>query len=158
MYMGIKNICTEVLSVHIAISCGELCFGILGGWGNQWEFLISGECMFELSKCLDEAPSKQIVVKDSISMKNTEKIKFEETESGNFLTTIYSVNIQKPTIAAMPAKGMPISPALSLSRRSFSRSIDINSGSKFSISDIHTYHNGITTSSSGDFICIELLN
>ena len=50
------------LTVHVAISCGEICFGILGGFDKQYECLISGECIFEISQCLDDAPSGHCVV------------------------------------------------------------------------------------------------
>jgi hypothetical protein len=42
----------------VAMSCGEICFGILGGYENRWECLISGNCIHQLSDCLDDAPSK----------------------------------------------------------------------------------------------------
>eukprot|EP01032_Pedospumella_encystans_P019500 gene19500-22168_t len=53
---------TEKLSVHVAMSCGEMCFGILGGFENRWECLISGPCIHQLSDCLDDAPSKEAVM------------------------------------------------------------------------------------------------
>ena len=58
----LREIQTEKLSVHVAMSCGEMCFGILGGFENRWECLISGPCIHQLSDCLDEAPSKQAVI------------------------------------------------------------------------------------------------
>ncbi len=53
---------TDKLTVHVAMSCGEMCFGILGGFENRWECLISGPCIHELSGCLDDAPSKHAVM------------------------------------------------------------------------------------------------
>ena len=53
---------TEKLSVHVAMSCGEMCFGILGGMENRWECLISGPCIHQLSECLDDAPSMTAVI------------------------------------------------------------------------------------------------
>ncbi len=53
---------TDKLTVHVAMSCGELCFGILGGFENRWECLISGPCIHQLSGCLDDAPSKHAVM------------------------------------------------------------------------------------------------
>jgi hypothetical protein len=58
----LREIKTEKLSVHVAMSCGEMCFGILGGVENRWECLISGPCIHELSDCLDDAPSKAAVI------------------------------------------------------------------------------------------------
>lgn len=67
----LRGIQTDKLSVHVAISCGELCFGILGGVENRWECLISGSCIHELSACLDDASSKEA----AISAKCAELIK-----------------------------------------------------------------------------------
>jgi len=53
---------TDKLTVHVAVSCGEMCFGILGGFENRWECLISGPCIHQLSDCLDDAPSKEAVM------------------------------------------------------------------------------------------------
>ena len=53
----IRSVHNETLSVHVAMSCGEMCFGILGGVENRWECLISGPCIHQLSGCLDDAPS-----------------------------------------------------------------------------------------------------
>lgn len=58
----LRGIQTDKLSVHVAISCGELCFGILGGVENRWECLISGECIHELAACLDDAGSKEAAI------------------------------------------------------------------------------------------------
>jgi hypothetical protein len=49
---------TKKLTVHVAMSCGEMCFGILGGYENRFECLVSGACLHQLSACLDDAPSK----------------------------------------------------------------------------------------------------
>jgi hypothetical protein len=58
----LRDVQTEKLSVHVGMSCGEMCFGILGGVENRWECLISGPCIHELSQCLDDAPSKSAVI------------------------------------------------------------------------------------------------
>ena len=58
----LKNISTEKLTVHVAMSCGEMCFGILGGIENRWECLISGPCIHQLAECLDDAPSRTAVL------------------------------------------------------------------------------------------------
>jgi class 3 adenylate cyclase len=60
----LRDVQTDRLSVHVAMSCGEMCFGILGGHENRWECLISGPCIHELSDCLDDAPSKHAVISD----------------------------------------------------------------------------------------------
>jgi class 3 adenylate cyclase len=56
--LELRDVETDKLTVHVAMSCGEMCFGILGGYENRWECLISGACIHELSDCLDDAPSK----------------------------------------------------------------------------------------------------
>jgi class 3 adenylate cyclase len=58
----LKDISTNGLTVHVALSCGEICFGVLGGHQGRWECLISGACILELSACLDDAPSQQAVM------------------------------------------------------------------------------------------------
>jgi len=58
----LKDVQTEKLTVHIGISCGEICFGVLGGYENRWECLISGTCIKQLSDCLDDAKSKEVVI------------------------------------------------------------------------------------------------
>jgi class 3 adenylate cyclase len=58
----LREVQTSKLTVHVAMSCGEMCFGILGGVENRWECLISGPCIHELSDCLDDAPSKTAVM------------------------------------------------------------------------------------------------
>jgi class 3 adenylate cyclase len=58
----LREVQTAKLSVHVAMSCGEMCFGILGGVENRWECLISGPCIHQLADCLDDAPSKTAVI------------------------------------------------------------------------------------------------
>jgi hypothetical protein len=58
----IRGVRTDRLTVHVGMSCGEMCFGILGGVDNRWECLISGPCIHELSQCLDDAPSMHAVM------------------------------------------------------------------------------------------------
>lgn len=58
----LRDIYTEELTVHVALSIGEICFGILGGYHDKFECLISGACLTEISSCLDDAKSRQIVV------------------------------------------------------------------------------------------------
>jgi hypothetical protein len=58
----LREVQTDKLTVHVAMSCGEMCFGILGGVENRWKCLISGPCIHELSDCLDDASSKTAVI------------------------------------------------------------------------------------------------
>lgn len=63
----IREVRTDTLTVHVAMSCGEMCFGILGGFENSWECLISGPCLHQLSDCLDDAPSMTSVLSPECS-------------------------------------------------------------------------------------------
>ena len=58
----LKDISTPQLTLHVGISCGDICFGQLGGFENKWECLISGKCIGQLSQCLDDAPSEHLAV------------------------------------------------------------------------------------------------
>lgn len=53
---------TDRLTVHVGVTCGEMCFGVLGGSEDHWKSLVSGPCLSELSQCLDEAASMQVVL------------------------------------------------------------------------------------------------
>ena len=58
----LKDISTPELSLHVGISCGQICVGQLGGFENKWECLISGSCLSDLSICLNDAPRKQVAI------------------------------------------------------------------------------------------------
>jgi class 3 adenylate cyclase len=58
----LKEFSTAELTLHVGISCGDICFGQLGGFENKWECLISGTCISQLSQCLDDAPSKHVAI------------------------------------------------------------------------------------------------
>eukprot|EP01034_Spumella_vulgaris_P027574 gene27574-34317_t len=87
--MSLREVETDQLTVHVAISCGEICFGILGGYENKWECLVSGECLFELSQCLDDAPSKHVAITDTcishLNHMQISKLITEKLPSGNHL-------------------------------------------------------------------------
>lgn len=57
----LKDHYTETLTAHIAISYGQMSFATLGGHRNEWTYLLNGECISELSSCLDDAGSREIV-------------------------------------------------------------------------------------------------
>ncbi|KAJ1420610.1 nucleotide cyclase, partial [Ochromonadaceae sp. CCMP2298] len=59
--LELREVEMDRLTVHVGLSCGEICFGVLGGHENRWECLISGPCIESLSQCLDDAPSGQAV-------------------------------------------------------------------------------------------------
>ncbi|RYG70204.1 hypothetical protein EON64_00810 [archaeon] len=65
--MTLREICTDNLTVHVALSCGELCLGIVGGHSDKFECLISGSCLMEMSQCLDDTKSKEVAVSASFA-------------------------------------------------------------------------------------------
>ncbi|KAJ1391119.1 hypothetical protein B484DRAFT_408820, partial [Ochromonadaceae sp. CCMP2298] len=89
----LRDIQTDRLTVHVGVSAGEICFGLLGGYEDRWECLISGSCIEQLSQCLDDASSKQVVLtqlcKSSISREAAAKLGYiytlEPLPSGNYL-------------------------------------------------------------------------
>ena len=80
--------CTDTLTVHVAVSCGSICFAMLGGFGDQWECLTSGECFGHLSQCLDDAASKQTVVSpqlvETLGPNYRKELNIEQLSSGNY--------------------------------------------------------------------------
>lgn len=60
--MKLKEHCTEKLTAHIAVSYGDICFALLGGHLNDWVYAINGSCIQQLSDCIDEAKSKELVI------------------------------------------------------------------------------------------------
>ena len=60
----ITNVSTAKLSAHVGISYGNLSVGILGGYENNWIYILNGYPLVELAKCLDDAASKEVVVSE----------------------------------------------------------------------------------------------
>ena len=85
----LTQVCTNQLTVHVALSCGPICLSMLGGYNDLWECLISGECLGHLSKCLDDAGSKQAVVSpeftEALGPIYRKELNIEKLPSGNFL-------------------------------------------------------------------------
>ena len=52
---------TTSLATHIAVTIGELRFAILGGFNNEYSYIINGPCIAELSKCIELAGPRQVV-------------------------------------------------------------------------------------------------
>lgn len=49
------------LATHIAVTVGELRFAVLGGFNNEWAYIINGPCIAELSECIELAGPRQVV-------------------------------------------------------------------------------------------------
>ena len=50
------------VTVRVGMSCGEMCLGLLGGYGNQWKFVVAGQCMSYLSASMDEMASRSVTI------------------------------------------------------------------------------------------------
>lgn len=61
----LKDHCTDRLKAHIAVSYGELSFSFLGGYMNDWVYIVNGHCMADLSSCITDASSRQLVMSSS---------------------------------------------------------------------------------------------
>lgn len=90
--LALKDIVYNTLTVHVAISVGEICFAVLGGYRRHWENLISGPCIFEISQCLDDAPSGHCVITSAVKSKlkatHLGVLNLLELESGNFQVNV----------------------------------------------------------------------
>lgn len=80
----------DELSCHIAVSYGTLCFGVLGENGSDWVFLVNGQPISDLSGCIDDASSQQLVVTKSLMNHLPSSciqihVNFIELPSGNYL-------------------------------------------------------------------------
>jgi hypothetical protein len=58
----LKDHCTDCLKAHIAVSYGELCFSFLGGFMNDWVYIVNGNCMADLSPCITDAAARELVI------------------------------------------------------------------------------------------------
>ena len=50
------------VTVRVSMSCGEMCMGFLGGYGNQWKFVVAGQCMSYLSACMEEMSPRSVTI------------------------------------------------------------------------------------------------
>lgn len=84
----LAQICTPHLTIHVAVSCGPMCFAMLGGHNDVWESLVSGACLGDISQCLDDAKSKQTVISqkfvETLGPMYRRELKLEPLPSGNF--------------------------------------------------------------------------
>ena len=49
------------LACHIAVTEGTIKLGVLGGFNDEWSYIINGPCLSELSACIEDAGPKQVV-------------------------------------------------------------------------------------------------
>lgn len=62
----LKSTEAEGLTSHIAISCGMFRFATLGGYKNQWVYMLNGECLSEISSCVEDAGSREVVITSAV--------------------------------------------------------------------------------------------
>jgi len=53
---------TDELTAHVGISYGPMSIAKLGGFDNQWVYLMNGACINAISSAVDDASSKQVCV------------------------------------------------------------------------------------------------
>lgn len=98
--MNLKEMYTADLSVHVAVTCGQVCFGVLGGFNDRFETLISGPCLMDLSQCLDDAKSKEVVLSEELcnQLNEVDLTRYEtrKLDSGNYLL----LGLTDPTVSA----------------------------------------------------------
>jgi hypothetical protein len=51
---------TSKLSAHLGVSYGQMKLALLGGLHDQWVYLMNGECVSELSRCIEDAGPKEV--------------------------------------------------------------------------------------------------
>jgi len=57
---------TNELTAHVGISYGEMSMAKLGGYNDQWVYLLNGACINAISSCVDNATSKEVVVTETV--------------------------------------------------------------------------------------------
>ena len=48
--------------MHAAVSAGEVCFGVVGGYEDMWSHIMSSLCFDELKQCINVAGPQETVV------------------------------------------------------------------------------------------------
>lgn len=87
---ALRNHYTDQLTSHIGVSCGNMSFANLGGYKQSWVYMVNGACIPELSQCIDDASSKQVVVTSAVFANITRGLLPDETvqavrlPSGNY--------------------------------------------------------------------------
>ena len=47
--------------MHVGVSYGEMKIALLGGHKDEWVYLLNGECVSQLSGCIEDAGSQEVV-------------------------------------------------------------------------------------------------
>ena len=87
--LELKDLRRDPLTVHIALSYGSMSLGRLGGYNDEWIYLLNGGCLAELHHCIEDASSQQIVMTEEMydvineELRDQEILEVEDTSSGN---------------------------------------------------------------------------
>ena len=81
---------TDILTSHVGITCGDMKFTSLGGYKNEWIYVLTGELVTQLSSCIDEASSCQVGISPKVYENlshafDVEQLNAKCSESGNFI-------------------------------------------------------------------------
>lgn len=52
--------------MHIGLSFGKINVAVIGGHDNIWSYLVNGECVSEISSCVDDAGPNEIVITSTL--------------------------------------------------------------------------------------------
>ena len=63
------TITEKPLRLHVALSCGQLFFALIGGYNDKWTYVLNGEPLPQLSSCIDEAKMNEIAVTSAVFTK-----------------------------------------------------------------------------------------
>lgn len=102
----LKELRTENLTCHCGVSCGEMSFGVLGGYKNKWTYLLNGTCIPELSSCLDDSKAQQVAVSASFYAVVEPHMDMDSTVVEHSMNTqnrkILELKLNYPTLSAEP--------------------------------------------------------
>ena len=83
--INLRNHRDDHLATHIAVTSGDITLAVLGGYNDEWTYIINGPCMTELSKCIDAAGSQEIVASNSCFLTSELDITCVEDRNGVYL-------------------------------------------------------------------------
>ena len=87
--LELKDLRRDPLTVHIALSYGPMSLGRLGGYNDDWIYLLNGPCLSALAPCIEDASSQQIVMTSDMyeivcgTLRFEEVVEAEDTPSCN---------------------------------------------------------------------------
>ena len=88
--LNLRNHRDDHLATHIAVTSGDITLAVLGGYNDEWTYIVNGPCMTELSKCIDAAGPTEVVTTKSCYLQASHKINFdtihELTSSSSFVS------------------------------------------------------------------------